>query len=489
MTQSQSRRDLFQAHRLMTQRAALALLRGEPDLPDQPMRRLNVATFASVLTAVILSALFAILTLLGHGGAPPSFGQGSLIIDSQTGTPYVFCENKTKTICPVVNYASARLALKASNPDQQTVSQSALTGYSRGPLIGIPGLPQPLPNATLLVRQPWSVCGRYEVTGSGLRPVTALAGGISAGGQPLGHGALLLLAGAQYWVVWNGQRMFLPPVNLTPMNAPAKPVRVSAAFLNAIPQGPSLEAPKVRHQNQQVPRGPDGPTAVGKVFKVNGVGTSSQYYVMLSDGLAHLSQTQAALLMFQQHAPASAISLAQVSGHVSHTVLSAKGLPGHVPHFAQIASSSTVCTVYSLSGQGGHTSVQVTLGGRMPTGGLPGPSATAPPSGPPATGTSSGGAAGSGAPVVGVSRIVLPPGSGALVGAAPGSATDQGSATSYFLVSGGHRYGLSSKGVALMLGYQIKAQSVLLPPSVLGLIPLGPSLDPAAARHQVTTGG
>ena len=28
----QSRRDLFQAHRLMTQRAALALLRGEPDI-------------------------------------------------------------------------------------------------------------------------------------------------------------------------------------------------------------------------------------------------------------------------------------------------------------------------------------------------------------------------------------------------------------------------------------------------------------------------
>ena len=39
----QSRRDLFQAHRLMTQRASLALLRGEPDVPDQPLRRLNVA--------------------------------------------------------------------------------------------------------------------------------------------------------------------------------------------------------------------------------------------------------------------------------------------------------------------------------------------------------------------------------------------------------------------------------------------------------------
>ena len=51
----QSRRDLFAAHRLMTQRVALALLRGEPDIPDQPLRRLNVATFSGVLVAVIVT--------------------------------------------------------------------------------------------------------------------------------------------------------------------------------------------------------------------------------------------------------------------------------------------------------------------------------------------------------------------------------------------------------------------------------------------------
>src|SRR5690348_8512151 len=97
---AQSRRDLFHAHRLMTQRAALALLRGEPDLPDQPLRRLNVATFSSVLVAVIVAALLAILALLGHGGGPSSLGPGSLIIDAQTGTAYVFCEKKTNEICP-----------------------------------------------------------------------------------------------------------------------------------------------------------------------------------------------------------------------------------------------------------------------------------------------------------------------------------------------------------------------------------------------------
>jgi Type VII secretion system ESX-1, transport TM domain B len=57
----QSRRDLFHAHRLMTSRAALALLRGEPDIPDQPFRRLNVAALSSVLVAVIVAGLIAVL--------------------------------------------------------------------------------------------------------------------------------------------------------------------------------------------------------------------------------------------------------------------------------------------------------------------------------------------------------------------------------------------------------------------------------------------
>src|SRR5271170_3715948 len=118
----QSRRDLFQAHRLMTQRASLALLRGEPDTPDQPLRRLNVAAFSSVLVAVIVTVLFFIWGVLGHGSSSLQDQGGTLAIDKQTGQPYVFCENG-KYLCPVLNYASARLALQSSPVTQVTVSQ------------------------------------------------------------------------------------------------------------------------------------------------------------------------------------------------------------------------------------------------------------------------------------------------------------------------------------------------------------------------------
>jgi len=115
----QSRRDLFQAHRLMTQRASLALLRGEPDLPDQPLRRLNVATFSGVLVAVIVCVLFVIWGLLGHGGSALKQQPGLLVIDKQTGNAYVFCQQGK--LCPVLNYASARLALRSPSVTQQTV--------------------------------------------------------------------------------------------------------------------------------------------------------------------------------------------------------------------------------------------------------------------------------------------------------------------------------------------------------------------------------
>ena len=141
----QSRKDLFQAHRLMTQRASLALLRGEPDIPDQPLRRLNVATFSGVLVAVIVCVLFGMWGLLGHGGSALKQQPGLLVIDQQTGNSYVFCQRDK--LCPVLNYASARLALQSPSVTQQTVSQASLTKFARGPLIGIPGLPQPLPEA------------------------------------------------------------------------------------------------------------------------------------------------------------------------------------------------------------------------------------------------------------------------------------------------------------------------------------------------------
>jgi type VII secretion protein EccB len=460
----QSRRDLFQAHRLMTQRASLALLRGEPDIPDQPLRRLNVAVFSGVFVAVIATGLFFILGLLGHGSSSIQNTPGMLVIDKQTGTPFVFCEGGK--LCPVVNYASARLALGPSSLNQQTVDQSALAKFPRGPEIGIPGLPAPLPTSSLLVRQPWSVCTQTTSGPFGTQPTTALVGGTSIGGRPLGSSALLVTALDQDWVIWNGQRMAVQKDGIVALAASQPPVSVPPVWLNAIPQGPAFAAPTIADAGGPV-TGPTGATVtVGQVYKVNGA-AGPQFYVMLRDGLAPVSPMQASLLLSEPGAPTAAtLGQSQVSSHLSATSVPRGDLPDGVPPVVTPAASAALCMVYS----GGGTAVTGTaLAGQVETGGTV-------PSGGVATGVPAD-----------VAQITLPPGAGALVAADPSSGSDNG-VVSYFLIADGQRYALASTGVIGILGYDL-SQAVLLPAGVVDLIPAGPPLDPALADRPVSPGG
>jgi type VII secretion protein EccB len=450
----QSRRDLFQAHRLMTQRASLALLRGEPDIPDQPLRRLNVAAFTGVLVAVIVTALFLIWGLLGHGGSSVRDQPGTLIVDKQTGQPYVFCRHGE--LCPVVNYASARLALRSSAVTQQTVNQPALAKFARGPLIGILGLPQPLPEASLLIRQPWSVCTQTKIGLTGAQTTTTLVGGTKVGGSPLGGSALLVTALGQDWVIWDAQRMLIQPDLLSALPSSPQPVPVRPVWLDALPQGPNFAPPPIPGQGDLV-TGPAGAQVrLGQVYQVSASG-GTRYYVMLRDGLAQITQTQETLLTFTPDAPPVATLISsQISGHRSAVTVPGGGLPATLPAIATPSPSAPWCVVYN--GAGSQLARQVETGGQVPSGGAP-------------TGTPTD-----------VGQVALPPGAGALVGVAPGHTI------SYFLVAGGRRYALASTEVAAMLGYNL-SQAVLLPAGVVHLIPAGPVLDPAQAIRTVPFGG
>ena len=88
----QNRKDLLQAHRLMTQRSALALICGEPDSPNQPLRRLNLGTISSLLVGAIAVGVFGVLGLIAPGSAIGLTRAGTLVIDSASATAYVPCD-------------------------------------------------------------------------------------------------------------------------------------------------------------------------------------------------------------------------------------------------------------------------------------------------------------------------------------------------------------------------------------------------------------
>jgi ESX secretion system ATPase EccB len=469
----QTRRDLLQAHRLMTRRAALALLQAEPDPPDQPLRRLNVGLISSVLVAVIVAAAFGVWGILAPGDARGLTAAGTLIIDSQTGTSYVWCDHHK--LCPVVNYASARLALGSSSPDQRTVSQASLARYPRGPLIGIPGLPEPLPDPDLLVGQPWSVCVQTVTDQATLRhqATTTLVGGRRVGGRLVAAGRALLMSSAgRDWVLWDGQRLMIPrgiqQNVLTALAAAGSPAVVPATWLNAFPQGADFAPPPIPGFGRPV-RGPAGGTArIGQVFTTtSAAGGPRQYYVLRRAGLEPVTQTEAALLNASRgQVPQGSVAPSVVADDRAGGTMSAGGLPARMPSLVSYDAAAPLCVVYSGAASARGSGGQLTVGGTVPGGGLP--------IGAPGSHT----------------QLALPPGKAALAGMVPGpggaTAGSTPAVTGYFLVSGGRRYGLASPAVAAMLGYHLTAQRTLVPASVLDLIPAGPGLDPAAARQQVS---
>jgi type VII secretion protein EccB len=443
-----SHRDLLQAHRLMTQRSALALISGEPDSPHQPLRRLNVGTISSLLAGAIAAAVFAVLGLISPGGGATGLIQaGTLVLDSASATAYVPCDSGK--LCPALNYASALLALDSAQVRRVEVSPATLAHYSLGPTIGVAGLPQDLPLAQNLVTGPWAVCA----TTAG----TTLVGGHTVGGTPLGSGsaALATTGRGDFWVLWHGQRLAIQP-SVAQTLFPAMPVQaVPSAWLNAVPEGAPFSAPHIPGQGTQV-TGPDGLAPVGQVFDQAGSGGAApQYYALLADGkLAHITATQAQLLTREPAAsPPRPISPSAATADLSATTIPAGGLPDTIP--AVTPTSSAVCLTYGR-----------TLARQIVT------RATVPP-----------GATPSSVPHI---QVWLPPAHGALIGVAPGP-TSAG-VTTYFLLTAATRYALPTQSVAAVLGYTLKSDSTVLPAAILDQLPAGPPLSPTAATNPAATG-
>jgi type VII secretion protein EccB len=459
-----NRKDLLQAHRLMTQRAALALICGEPDSPNQPLRRLNTATVSSVLAGVIVAAVFGVLGLLSPGAVSGLTNPGTLVIDKDTATPYVPCGSGQ--LCPALNYASALLALDTSSVNRVDVSQTSLSHYPIGPTIGIAGLPQDLPTSADLVRGPWSVCaaggastlvGGRSVGGAALtqnQAVFATAG--PTAGSPAGSSAR---QGGD-WMLWNGERLSIDQsVMQSLFDIGSGDVQeVPAPWLDAIPRGPNFAAPAISGLGNSV-QGPSGtPARVGQVYSEQVTGEAApQNFVLEANGqLATVNDVQADLLELELDAKAQAIPLSTAGSHGSGAAVPDNGLPAKFP-VAQTAMTSPLCVAY-----GPGLSSRITAGGTVPTGAVPVNAAGA-----------------------GIGQVWLPPDHGALVGAAP--STDQpGTVTAWFLVTGATRYALPTSSIASALGYNLAAEQTVLPASVLELLPQGPVMDPAAATQRAS---
>ncbi|GAA2086255.1 type VII secretion protein EccB [Actinomadura alba] len=457
----QTRKDLLQAHRLMNQRASQALMMGEPDHPEQPLRRLAVATFSGVMVGVLIAAVFGILGILRPGGATGLQKAGMLIVEKETGARYVWCENGK--LCPVANYVSARLLAGADAKSRRTVSRNSLTKFERGPLIGISGAPDTLPDAKRLVKTPWSVCVRtVEMGVSGSTPVVTLVAGRSVGGQPLGDGqGAVVMADNQAWLLWQNKRFKVPDYAVASMTQ-NKPV-VAAKWLNALPEGPAYAVPPIARRGEAV-QGPNGQARIGQIFTTE----NGAAYVLLEDGLARISELQMQLLRADPDTVKAygggnitpiRTDSAKANANPSSRNLASPELPPRAPSIVPYTDTSPLCAAYEDAS--GNTGGRLRIGGTLPAP----PQSVAP---------------------TGADQFVFPPGGAAVAGLVP-SEGKASAVSTYFLVAEGRRFAFKSAEEATKLGYAIPGNAANVPAEVLGLIPLGPTLDAQAAGQQLQT--
>ncbi len=452
-----SRQDQLHSYQFTVQRAVAALVMRETDPAQSPFRRLAGAGLASVLVAVIALGGVALYGLFAGGGSSWR-DAGAVIVEKESGARFVYREEK---LHPVLNYASALLIIGAERPKTALVSRRAIDGVPRGLPLGIADAPDSLPAPGRLATGPWTVCSVAATEAGRTEARSALLiGREAAGGRPLGEQGLLLRhPDGSLHLLWHDRRYLLRDTDrvLAALAATReRAVRVAPALLNTVPAGADLVPPALSGLGERSDR-VDGAT-VGDVYLVRNSGGGRQYAVAERDGLAGITELQAALLLARTgQGDPKPITLGRFAAlpKLPDRVPTGPTAPPAVPPRLATVDGGALCARV-----GDDTGVRDIRVGVTP----PDLSAAA------RTTAGHGGLA---------DQVVVEPGRGAVVEstAAPGAT---GGAVSV-VTDLGRRYVLSGVDVLGMLGYA-GVRPVRLPASLVSLVPAGSPLDPAAAR-------
>jgi type VII secretion protein EccB len=455
-----SRRDQLQSYQFMVARTLAAVVMREPDPVQAPPRRGLGALFAGAMVAVVALAGVGIIGIVTGSGGGGWRVDGAVVIERETGAAYVF---RAGTLYPAVNYASARLAGSGAEPVR--VPASALITVPRGPVVGIVGAPTSLPARDRVLRGPWSMCaatGTDEV-GRAIVRTSLRVGTLPPDSRPLtAEESLVVRAAGATYLVWVGHRYLIPEAAavLPSLYAPApEPVEVSGAWLAGLPEGQPITRIAVPGRGGPAPALPG--VRVGDLLYAE-AGQGRQYYLVLADGLAPVTELQKSLVEGQYALTARALPLATANAAPKSSGLPARPVDGTAPPAVPppvlaLGRSATAC----VTAADGDTRVGVVIGAASPD-----PAGIA-------TGSRSGQWA---------DQIIVAPGGVAVVEAMPAPTAATGPLS--LVTAAGIAFPVPTVAALRLLGYD-PSDAVRLPAAFLQRLPVGPALDPDAAGRPV----
>ncbi len=476
-----TRNEQVQAHRFVTRRIVSALLSGEPETTDLPMRRLGLAIFASIMVATIAFAGVGIYGALRPGGG--SLTGDAIVIERESGARFLY---RDSVLYPVLNYASARLAMNSPTPEVKTVSAKTLRGLRRGLPVGIPDAPDSLPATGALVGLPWQLCeGPRSATNNALTTSLLVGTTVAAGAELTDEGLLVSVGGnGPTYVLLHGMRLLVASGTVSAaLNLSAvQPVVVDDGFINALPAGPDLAVPVVPGNGGTSQRKVGGSSAqIGRLYRSGDV-----YYVLLADGLDTIGEVTANLLVAGGARPPAELTPAVAGDAWTHRDFDPAGMPRTLWKMRTVpVTGTTICARYTSQTDPTTQTVTIDTHDQIPEalarndlGDVSAPRA---------------GVDG----VLGADRVVIAGGHGALVRDLPDRGSDANT-TVYLITDQGRRYalqpatesgtagaGTSGQGAQALLGYG-SVTPIPIDKNLLALLPPGPLLDPAAALSFAT---
>lgn len=447
-----SRQDQLHSYQFSVQRVVSALVLRETDPPQSPFRRVATAALASVLIAIVIAAGFGVYGVFTNKGDRSWNTEGAVIVEKGTGAVFVWRDNK---LHPALNLASAYLASSSPKPPKFEVSSQSLQGVPWGATVGVPYLPDSLPDAGTLVGLPWSVC---SVTGKD-KPTSAVVlggqGGSAGRTVPDTEAMMVRAAGAtpDTYMLWRG-RLYEAQGNLASLIAPSvRPTPVPLAFLKGVSKGQPLVAPQIGGMGKPWAR--NTAWKVGEVLTVSGF-TDDRYVVVREQDLAWVNQFQAALLGTGGPGSERLSDLNQF-GPIADDLLPKTALPQDPPAALpkiETYSGPGLCAV--IRDENGDSQLRADV--ELDLSQRPGTAAR-----------STDGA-------IYADYVIVPNGRGAIVL----------SGQTYCLVAAdGVRYSAANPAVLTKLGYEGKSP-LRLPSALISLLPEGPGLDPDEALIPLT---
>ncbi|GIE96559.1 type VII secretion protein EccB [Paractinoplanes rishiriensis] len=443
------------------QRVVAALVTHDPDPSRSPLRRAGMTAMVSLLIAALAVGAAAIYGLLtGHTNVNPT-DPNVVFQEKGSGARYVYLDSDDK-LHPVLNYTSGLLLAGSEAPQLKSISADKLAGVPLGPPLGIPDAPDSLPRKNALLTERWSVCTDNQADDGAPRATLLVGEKITDGTVAATAGKALLVRepSGQTSLVFNNRRFVIPADRLVASLralgwADQQPWAVSVAWANAVPRGPDLAAPGIPDLGDESDA---AEFAVGQLVVDNG----GQYYVVLRDGVAALTDMQAKLMQAAGAGRVEEIGAEFVQIPESKTRVSdansADGLPADIPALTE-GTPARVCMTLPVDPKTGDG---IRINPTVPAGALVTAERETPNS-------------------VLADYVHVARGRGVLAVSAASPSAPVSTGTATVVTDTGLGYPLANRTLITKLGYGgVKPRQI--PAELMTLLPKGPSLDPQRAR-------